>query len=59
MGCAPQGQRRADVRPPPPPQEEDGEELELLRKPAGEDRPVDPHQPQALWPVLLLRSVGV
>jgi hypothetical protein len=35
-------------------QKEDREEPYLLHKPAGEDRPTDPHQPQALWPVLLL-----
>lgn len=50
---------RLTFAPLPPPQEEDGEELELLHKPAGEDRPVDPHQLQALRPILLLRSVGV
>lgn len=41
---------------PCPRQEEDGEEPELLHEPTGKDRPVDPDQPQALWPVLLLRS---
>lgn len=44
---------------PPPLQEEDRKEPDLLHEPAGEDRPVDPHQPQALRPVLLLQSAGV
>ncbi|GAB5583318.1 CSC1-like protein 1 isoform X4 [Prionailurus iriomotensis] len=38
--------------------EEDRKEPDLLHEPAGEDRPVDPHQPQALRPVLLLQSAG-
>lgn len=40
-------------------QEEGREEPRLLHKPAGQDRPSDPHQPQDLWPVLLLRSAGL